>query len=235
MIEELKKREIDELAILAADDENALEKLIMQERAYIRACAGKTLFRHISKDSEEELLAIEAFVEAVGAYSFAKGSFLSFAKLVINRRLIDEVRKEKTVAHIIPMDPTNIAIEQDKNSGMYLRDSFDTETGITKEIEELSKTLAEYGFTFFELTNCSPKAEKTKQACKIAIQYILENSIVFNEMHATGLLTIKIIEKNTSVPRKILERHRKYIITVVEILHGEYRCLTPYVSSMKEG
>jgi RNA polymerase sigma factor len=65
------------------------------------------------------------------------------------------------------------------------------------------------------------------------VLYIIETEMIFLEIRAKRLLPIKIIEKNTGVPRKILERHRKYIIAVAEILKGEYRCLAPYVSSMK--
>jgi RNA polymerase sigma factor len=226
-------RKIDELAVLAAGNEAALEQLIMQERAYILACAGKTLVRHIHKESEEEFLAIEAFVEAVKDYSYEKGSFLSFAKLVIRRRLIDGIRKEKTMEHIIPMDPSDLVIEQDKYDAEHLWERADPETGIAYEIESLSKVLKKYGFSFFDLTACSPKAEKTKEACRTAVLYIIETEMIFLEIRAKRLLPIKIIEKNTGVPRKILERHRKYIIAVAEILKGEYRCLAPYVSSMK--
>ncbi len=233
MKDEKNPRMIDELAVLAVGDEAALEQLILQERTYILACAGRTLVRHISRESEEELLAIEAFVEAVRSYSFDKGSFLSFAKLVIRRRLIDSVRKEKAMERIIPMDPVDLAIEQDKNNLEHFGERVDSDAGIVFEIEALSEVLKSYGFSFFDLTACSPKAEKTKEACRSAIGCIVDTEMIFLEMKAKRLLPIKIIEKNTGVPRKILERHRKYIIAVAEILKGEYRCLAPYVNSMK--
>jgi RNA polymerase sigma factor len=226
-------RKIDELAVRAAGNEAALEQLIIQQRAYILGCAGKTLVRHVHKESEEEYLAIEAFAEAVKHYSFEKGSFLSFAKLVIRRRLIDGIRKEKTMKHIIPMDPFDLIIVQDKLDEEHLWERSDPETGIAHEIESLSEELKKYGFSFFDLVTCSPKAEKTKEACKTAVLYIVDTEMVFLEMRAKRLLPIKIIEKNTRVPRKTLERHRKYIIAVAEILKEEYRCLAPYVNSMK--
>jgi RNA polymerase sigma factor len=43
-----------------------------------------------------------------------------------------------------------------------------------------------------------------------------------------------MIEKNTNVPRKILERHRKYIIAAIEILSGEYPYLADYLRYIRE-
>ena len=228
-----KPRQIDEMAVSASNNEDVLEQFIIYEKLYIKACAGKTLSKHIKDGSEEELLAMEAFVEAVNSYSFDKGSFLSFAKLVISRRLIDELRKEKKMEKIIPMDPSDIIISKDKSySGDILKNK-DSDAVIAEEIGLLSASLKKYNFSFFDLAACSPKAIKTKEACKEAIAFILENELVYHEITYNCQLPLKIIEKNTGVPRKILERHRKYIIAVAEILKGKYPCLTPYVISMK--
>ena len=233
MEDKKKSRLIDEMAISAAGDEEVLEQFILQEMPYIRACAGKTLSMHINNGSEEELLALEAFVEAVDSYSFDKGSFLSFARLVIRRRLIDGLRKEKEMENIIPMDPADLIINKDKKDTENLLEKENSEEKIADEIGMLAGSLKKYGFSFSDLAVCSPKAKKTKEACKEVIIYITENDFVFNEMANSGQLSLKIIEKNTGVPRKILERHRKYIIAVTEILKGKYPCLTPYVISMK--
>lgn len=233
MDDEQRDRLVDEMAISASGDEEVLEQFILEKMPYIRACAGKTLLRHINNGSEEELLALEAFVEAVGSYSFDKGSFLSFAKLVIRRRLIDGIRKEQKTENIIPMDPSDIIINKDRNDTENLSENQNSEEEIADEIGMLADSLKKYGFPFSDLAACSPKAKKTKDACKTAVMYITENDIVFHEMAGTGQMPLKTIEKNTGVPRKILERHRKYIIAVTEILKGKYPCLTPYVISMK--
>lgn len=230
---ETRARNIDEMAIVAATDEVVLEQLISKQKAYILSCAGATLSRHIYWDSEEAMLAIEAFVEAVKDYSYEKGSFLSFSKLVIKRRLIDNIRKEKSISHIIPMDPSELLIVKEESDSENSSVHSDSNEDISFEIQSLSLDLKKYGISFFDLADSSPRASKTKDSCRSAISYIIDTDIVFCEMKASGLLPIKVIEKNTGVPRKILERHRKYIITVTEILKGDYRCLAPYVSSMK--
>src|SRR5665648_1234044 len=177
MEDKKKSRLIDEMAISAAGDEEVLEQFILQEMPYIRACAGKTLSMHINNGSEEELLALEAFVEAVDSYSFDKGSFLSFARLVIRRRLIDGLRKEKEMENIIPMDPADLIINKDKKDTENLLEKENSEEKIADEIGMLAGSLKKYGFSFSDLAVCSPKAKKQKKPAKKS-SYILQKMIL---------------------------------------------------------
>jgi len=54
------------------------------------------------------------------------------------------------------------------------------------------------------------------------------------EFYKTLQLPLKIIEKNTNLPRKILENHRKYIIAAVVILSGEYPLVAEYISFIRK-
>ena len=45
---------------------------------------------------------------------------------------------------------------------------------------------------------------------------------------------MKELEKLSRIPRKILDRHRKYLIAAVEILHGEYPLLAEYMSYIRK-
>jgi len=102
------------------------------------------------------------------------------------------------------------------------------------EIEEANKVFSAYGFSFFDLSECSPRANKTKKACAKAVSYILDNPVLIRELQSSKQLPLKIIENNSKVPRKILERHRKYIIAAIEILSGEYPYLAEYMRYIRE-
>jgi len=58
---------------------------------------------------------------------------------------------------------------------------------------------------------------------------LLENTAIKHETLITRQLPIKILQKNTDLPRKLLERHRKYIIAAMLILSGEYPLLAEYL------
>jgi len=53
-------------------------------------------------------------------------------------------------------------------------------------------------------------------------------------MKRNKLLPLKVLENNLKLPRKILERHRKYIIAGAEIISGDYPILSEYLKFIKE-
>jgi RNA polymerase sigma factor len=62
----------------------------------------------------------------------------------------------------------------------------------------------------------------------------LKNPVLLSELMNSKQLPLKIIENNLKIPRKILERHRKYIIAAIEILYGEYPYLAEYLHYIRE-
>jgi len=98
----------------------------------------------------------------------------------------------------------------------------------------VQKLLSRYGFSFFDLTDCSPKAGKTKTACAQAVAYLLQDENLIRKMQETCMLPIKEILQHTKISRKILERYRKYIIAATEILNGEYPLLAEYMNYIRK-
>ena len=102
------------------------------------------------------------------------------------------------------------------------------------EIEAVQQILQGYGFSFFDLTECSPKAEKTKRASAKAVAALLSNAELFQKLRQTKTLPMKELTEYSGVPRKILDRHRKYLIAAAEILNGEYPLLAEYMSFIRK-
>lgn len=234
-------RDIDDLVIKAQRDNTILEDFIKQNEFYILKCASKTTHRYISKSDDEWSIALMAFHQAILDYSFNKGSFYSFSELVIKRRLYDYLKGQGRYTHEISVDPyvfesdseeetEDISIKIAVAEQISQSDSGD----IKLEIEAVNQQFSLYGFSFFDLTSCSPKAKKTKESCAKAVNYILQNPLMITNMQGTKQLPIKIIEKNVGIPRKILDRHRKYIIATVEILCGDYPKLSEYLRYIRE-
>jgi RNA polymerase sigma factor len=211
-------REIDNMVVQVKDDEKALEDFIRSQEGFIIKAASRTSKHYITKSDDEWSIALSAFVEAVEKYNLEKGSFMAFAELLIRRRLIDWFRINGRNNEVIHVED----IENEPDT------SKETEE-IKLEILALEEDLRLYGISFMDLADASPKAQKTRDACRKAINWIIENPLIINQMKESKQLPIKIIENNSAVPRKILERHRKYIIAVVEILAGDYPWLNEYV------
>ena len=156
-------------------------------------------------------------------YDYERGSFFSFAELIIHQNLVDYYRVQGRVSKEIQVERIeDEAIVEYNDNNLKL------------EIEAITQVLNTYMFSFMDLVDCSPKASKTKSACAKAISYLSKNPVLMKEMQSSKQLPLKIIEKNTCIPRKILERHRKYIIAVAEILNGDYPYLAEYLSYIRE-
>lgn len=232
--------DLDILAVNAKNDENLMNKLITQYENFILKCASAAARSYISKSDDEWSIALAAFTEAVRNYSSEKGSFLNFSELVIRRRIIDYIRSKSRYAPEILVKPSLFDSENEEQEDFLLQSeiakkiSKEEDNSLKMEIYLINQIFSEYGFSFMDLAECSPKAEKTKKSCAKAVAFMVRNPILISEMKIKRQLPLNLIEKNTKVPRKLLERHRKYIVAAVEIMSGDYPNLAGYMGYIRE-
>ena len=233
----------------AREDEQKLEKLIEKNKGFILYQAFKTVHHFVTTSDDEWSVALIAFSEAVNTWKEEKGPFRPFASLVIRRRLLDYLNSESRHAQEISVEPQAFSgeIDEDEDSinaqvrrstpGFvgYADEESSPESSLAKdEIDAIQQLLREYGFSFMDLTECSPKAEKTRKKCADAVAAILKSEELISSMRRDRTLPQKQISEKSGVDRKILERHRKYIIAATEILHGDFPILASYISYIKE-
>ena len=233
-------------ALRAREDEAAMEAFIRRNRRFILGCAYKTMKRFVSESDDEWSVALIAFHEAVRSYDEGKGAFKSFAGLVIRRRLLDYVDSQARARREIAADITGaepeedepaapIQLEAQRRVAMESMARAREETATRDEIEAMQQTLGTYGFSFFDLAECSPKARKTKEACARVIRALLADAALMGHMRRTGNLPVTALCGAADVSRKILENHRRYIIAAAEILDGDYPHLAEYLRFVKKG
>ncbi len=234
--------EINTKAVQAANDVHLMDSFVEQNELFILRCASAVVHRYVTKSNDEWSIALSAFSEAVKDYSVDKGNFAHFAKLVIQRRLIDYIRTQSKYNLEVSVSPFVFEVDSDEDdeqiavkSAIAKKTAKPSDDSIKLEIEAVSQTFAAYGFSFYDLASCSPKADKTKKACAKAAVCMIQNPLLIGNMRDSRTLPIKLIEENTKVPRKILERHRKYIIAAIEIITGDYPFLAEYMRFIREG
>ncbi|NCC87005.1 MAG: RNA polymerase subunit sigma [Clostridia bacterium] len=234
-------REIDELAIKAASDDKAFSKLVEDQKHFIINCTFKATRKYVRTSDDEWSIALSAFYDAVKSYDESKGGFLPYAELMIKRKLIDYYRTGKKYASEYLVNPSVFEAgpnEENEDIGLKIEITEklveNTDYSLKDEIEAANAELMKFGFSFFDLADCSPKSQKTKEACKKAVLYILDNNIIMGEIYSSKQLPLKVIQKNTDLPRKILENYRRYIIAAIEILSGEYPGLAGYISYIRK-
>lgn len=204
---------------------NDIDKIISENETFILRCASKATGKFITKSDDEWSIALIAFNEAAQFYDETKGEFLPFAATVIKRRLIDNLRRESRHWDEISVDPYELRNQVDEKTG---------EPSAKDEIEAANDLLKVYGFTFFDLAECSPKSTKTKQACAQVVKTLIRSEEFMSKLRSTRQLPMKELVMASGVNKKIVDRHRRYIIAAAEIISGEYPILAEYLNYIRK-
>lgn len=231
-------------AIRAKENDEAFERFVGENKSFILGCASKSLKRFVRDTDDEWSVALIAFHEAVRVYDPAKGEFGSFAGIVIKRRLMDEERRRLAHEVEIPVGPSVLSGEYEDDEeedgdeqiagrikhggGMESRETAGS-TPLQDEIEAIQSILGGYGFSFYDLADCSPKSRKTREACKIAVKLLLEREDLFGNMQRGRNLPIRELCDKSGLSRKLIDRHRRYIIAVAELMKGDFPLLREYI------
>lgn len=232
---------INQLALSAARNEQRREELIRAQERTILRTASSACHRYVNKSDDEWSIALCAFSKAVDGYTAEKGDFLPFAQMLIKRDLIDHFRAQKSVLREVSVEPHVLeggGEPEEDPSGAYLavvkssREASDH--SLRDEIMAANEMLQDYGFRFFDLTECSPRQDKTRRECARAIRFMLTDSALLSSLEKSRKLPVKALAAASGVSRKTLDRYRKYIIMAVLILDGDYPQLAEYLKFVKE-
>ena len=247
--ERAEEPELLQTVLAAKTDELAFETLIRRYRQWILRCASESARRYVTDSDDAWSVALMAFHEAVQSYEEGKGSFRALASVVIRRRVLDYLRSEgrhSAEMAVLP-DAFDGVLEEDEATPLaiavqraIMEESMEEESGTRaerarEEIAEMQAILNLYGFCFYDLIECSPKAVKTKRSCAQAVRTLIASAVMMALMRLKRLLPIKELSTQSGVVRKILERHRKYIITSAEILDGDFPILASYLAYIRKG
>ena len=230
---------LNTLALTAKQDEEAREKLIKSSQQTILRSASSAARRYITENDDEWSIAMYAFSKAVDAYSPEKGDFLPFAQMLIHRSLIDYFRAEARHIQEIPVAPEILEGdgEDEESDAVYLaveEQSMQADDhSLRDEILEANDLFSSFGFSFYDLTACSPKQEKTRRECILAVRYMLKPKERAEDFKRTGRLPIREIRKATGVSVKTLDRYRKYLVAVIILMSGDFPHLAEYLKPFR--
>lgn len=223
--------ETAEKVMRAQADWDAREIFIKENLPFIYSCASQAAGRFVDESDDVFSEALTAFHNAVTAYEESKGSFHVFAKICIRNRISDYYRTQSRHKRTVPF--SSLAA-QDDNGEEIPFEAEDKNAGISEtalEIYSLKAELEAFGISFFELPKSAPKSKKTRSACIQIVRYIISKKELLSFVYDKKSLPIKQILSHLKVNKKIPERHRKYLIMGVLIMHGNYEILAGYFDS----
>lgn len=219
-------------------DKLCREQLIKDYRPFYLRVASSVAKRYLVLGRDDEAsIAMLAFDEAINSYDPEAGaSFLSFAEIVIKRRMIDFFRRKSKTKDEIPM--SSLETDEGETSVMQRIESNEA-LGIIQiqreteerreEIFRLNQLLSEYGVLFGELVKISPKHKDARARALEVAKTLASSPELMAFLTKRKALPLKELEKVVGVSRKTLERQRKYIITLTLILVGEFTYLQEYL------
>ncbi len=233
---------MDHQVMEAQCDETVMNRFIAENKGFILRCASKVCKRFITDSDDEYDIALLAFWEAVKKYNEGSCSFGSFAAMVIRRRLMDFFDSHRRHSREIAAGHSMTWDEDEGQTGgviaevqrIIVQDSRDDTDAVKEEIAAISDVLRGYGFSFFDVAEASPRAGKTKNCCARAVNWMLSLLDRLIQMRRTRSLPVAAISAALDIARKILERHRRYIITATEILDGDYPHLAEYLDYIRK-
>lgn len=225
-----KEHQIIQEVYAAKEDSLKADNLIRAYIPYIRAEASKFMARLCTDQDDEHSIAMMAFYEAILGYEKHRGAFLSYASMCIRSRLTDYTRREaRHQGHL------SLHQEAGGNDDRTLMDSLADEKdayeiaahreATRQEIDELSDVMARFGVSFADVSDNSPKQERTQAACAAAVRYAVQVPGLLEELLKTGKLPLAQLVQGAGIERKTLERHRKYILAMLLIQTNGYEII----------
>ena len=213
---------LEDRIVSSAGDKAERGEIIIEYTAFILSCASKVLKKHITTEDDAFSVAMIAFDEAMVKFSVDKGSFLNFANVVIKNRLTDYLRKEMRHSSSLPFS----SLSKDDGEGEELTfEVTDTKSALTDaalEMRFLNHELERYDISLEDIYKSMPTYSTTRTACMKIAMHIANSDELYRIIRAKRTLPVKRLMAETGANQKIFERYRKYIITAVVILRGEY-------------
>ncbi|GAB2534066.1 RNA polymerase sigma-I factor [Gracilibacillus alcaliphilus] len=224
----------EQIELIQLGNEELRNQIIKSYQPFIAKCVSDVCKRYIQKNNDEFSIGMMAFNEALDIYTCERGtSFLSFAQVIIKRKVIDHIRKEQRqymypsldAADDDELEESPIQIVEAKKVYQLKEESWYRK----QELHELSRQLKEYRISFSELTVISPKHRDARESAIFAAKQLVEDKELKQYVLNKKRVPIKKLLNLVSVSKKTLERNRKFILMIFIILTGDYLYLREYL------
>lgn len=242
---EANRQKLDYLLLSAkAGDEEARETLLQDYSPFILRVAALASQKYINPEIDDEYsVALIAFNEAIDSFRPIKNkSFLSFADMVIRRRMVDFYRRQRHMEKEIVMSGFQSGDgeeDEDEEPGLVIKGSQDqylqdVESSERKlEIEDFKRVLGRYGINLVQLVELSPKHYDTRETLFRMAEAIINHRPAAEAVLMKGTLPYKWLSEKFGLTRKTLRRHKKFLIALCLIKSGDFPYLCSYLKKEK--
>lgn len=213
------------------------EKIIEDNWRYILSVVSKMIGKD-AESTDEFSIALQAFNEAIDHYDSSKNDkFLPFAKLVINRRVIDYIRKSKKFSNEYPFTYFEVDDDEEKIKHHFTdqKSNFTEKIEVEEEIIKFKKDLKSFSIEISDLVKIAPKHMDSKIMCVTIAKRISEDKVMLQKIIGDKRLPINEIMGKYIVKRKTIEKYRKYIIALCLIFNSNLEVIKGYGEFLMKG
>lgn len=217
-------------------DEKEKNRLIQEYVPFITKTLSNQLNKYIEIENDDVFsIGLMAFNEAIDKYDEKRGSFLTFATTVIKSRVIDEMRREGKLNN--QRDSTELFQEEDEGykENIAVVEGFENTIELKLDMMTLVEKMKTFGVSLDDLIKESPKHKDTRNnAVKIA-KYIYKHDNLKEKLMRTKNLPTRELIEELEISKKVVQKSRKFIITIVLILESDLDTLNHYIANVEGG
>jgi len=210
------------------------EDLLSSHKDFIYKYASFICKARLKQENDDELsIALIAFNKAIDNFDVnSDKTFLSYARVIIKNSLIDYFRQQGKY-HTLPIIQENggetyVSGEIAASWNNYLQEVENRDRAY--EIDYFIDVIAQFGLTLDDLARNSPSHKDTRDHLKAITLKIAQDPMIVKEIYKHKKLPVKKIQLLTQTGGKILEKWRKYILSLLVILtHEETAGLAEYI------
>lgn len=232
---------LEEMIISAQQGDGTIQNFLLRSyQPFIATCVSEVCKRFIDPKKDDEFsIGLWAFNEAILSYTPDRGcSFLSFAKLVVKRKVIDYIRYLKRKQPLLSLDESYDAEKMENPREIAaVKKKYAQEQDwihLKEELLDYKEKLAMYKLSLTELTEIAPKHRDARNSAVHTARILYNNDILRTYVHRKKKLPIKALLKQVDVSKKTLERNRKFILAVFIVFDGDYIYIQDYLKGVGE-
>ncbi len=207
---------------------NNLDNLIQHHKAFLIRTISNFTGKYVSIENDEAYsIGLAAFAEAVERYEETRGSFLSFARLVIESRLKNNLRKVEKIS--------TVSLEALQESGMDFADEEqdDSQEQLHEEILLYREELLKFGLTLEKLADVSPKHHDTRKTAVQTAEKASHDEPTVQETYQKKKLPIRRVARVAGVTEKIVKGSKQFILATMLIFIKKFPRLLYWIKELR--
>jgi len=221
----------------AKTDSVELDRLIAEYMPFIKRTISDAGSMGMEYDDRLSI-AMLTFMNCVKQYDIERGHFVAFCATCIRNRLIDESRKQmRYKGRILPLFPAeedSVSETAEERASLAAYDLEKERESLSDEIDVFSRQLAEYGISFRDLPRICPKQKQSRKQCADLGRFVASDKKMLENLIKNNRLAQSELAKNFGLSEKTIEKRRKYIVTIVILLVGDYPLIKAFLPLYEE-